>query len=80
MLSVGSNFGRKSLCPACYIALDEQSHLGQCMVIRINSPLLLNQHKNTNLTNIFSTDTKILIDIASTLENVMRTREKILQK
>ena len=80
MLSVGSNFGRKSLCPACLLTLDEQNHLGQCMVIKINSPYLLKQTKNPSLSDIFSTDTKLLSDIANTLENVMRTREKIMQK
>ena len=39
MLKVGDNFGKKEeLCPLCLLEYNTQSHLVECVVIKMHSP------------------------------------------
>ena len=78
MLPVGLNFGKKSSCPICFLTDDDQSHLSQCMVIRVKSQL--DQASIVpSVTNIFSENQDIIIGVAKSLQTLLRTRQVILE-
>ena len=77
MVNVGYNFGNKTLCPLCKNGNDDQEHLFECVMIKINCEQLYRSIEET-YEDIFSMNTEKLIKISSLCESVTKTREKLL--
>ena len=58
MLKVNHNFGNKSPCPLCELNDDEQSHLLECVIIKVKCPEIFENRKNCKYEDIFSNDLK----------------------
>ena len=79
MLNVKSNFGDKSACPLCTLKEDNQSHLLECLVIKLNSPQVIENIDNCVYDDIYSTNISKLKNVANIIYEAVRTREKLLQ-
>ena len=78
MLNVKSNFGNKSTCPICTLKIDNQSHLLECVVIKLNSPQVFENRDKCEYEDIYSTDVSKLKNVANIIYEAIRTREKLL--
>ena len=74
MTNVGHNFGRKVACPLCNSGNDDQEHLFNCIIIKLNNA---NLYKSTEekYEDIYSMNSDKLINIARLCESIIRTRE-----
>ena len=78
MLSVAKNHGQTNQCPLCKMKDDDQKHLLECPLIKVDSPDILN-NTESEYKDIFSTDihklSKIsqLLDIAITKRKTLRS-------
>ena len=80
MLNVKSNFGEKSACPLCHMKEDDQSHLLDCLVIKLECPQVFENKEACEYEDIFCNDIIKMKNIAELLYQAIRTREKLLQK
>ena len=64
MLNVQNNFGGKSQCPLCKLNDDEQSHLIDCIIIKLACPEILENKSNCSYEDIFSNDLENMNNIA----------------
>ena len=72
IINVPNNFGKKSQCPLCMTVSplndNDQSHLIDCIIIKLACPEILENKSNCSYEDIFSNDL------------VIRTREKVLKE
>ena len=80
MLNVKNNFGDKGACPLCKLNLDDQSHLLECIMIKLEWPEILENKKECVYNDIYSNDIDNLNNIAHLMYLAMRTREKIIKQ
>ena len=80
MLNVKSNFGDKSQCPLCNMKEDNQSHLLDCTIIKLECPDLFENKENCLYEDIFGTNIDKMNNVANLLIQAMRTREKFLKR
>ena len=79
MLNVKHNYGIKGPCPLCSIRNDEQSHLLECLVIKLECPEVFENKDNCVYNDIFSKDIDKMNNVAKLIHNAVRTREKLLK-
>ena len=80
MLNVKKNFGSSSPCPFCQLHEDDQSHLLECVYIKLSSPVLQENKNKCKYSDIFSNDVNKMNDVAELLLQALRAREKLLTK
>ena len=80
MLNVKNNFGDKGACPLCKLNLDDQSHLLECIMIKLECPEILENKKECVYNDIYSNDIDKLNNIANLMYLAMRTREKMIKQ
>ena len=80
MLKVGDNFGKKNeLCPLCLIEKNDQQHLTNCLVIKLQCKQAF-ENKENLYSDIFSNDTDKMNSIISLIDISLRKREQLLNK
>ena len=80
MLNVGENFGKKGPCPLCNLKEDTQSHLLDCIIVKMECPEIVENKENCSYADIFCNSIEKMNNIAKLLHQAMRTREKLLMK
>ena len=76
MTSVGYNYGNKVVCPLCQLGKDDQEHLFNCIIMKINSKEIYNITDEKHEA-IYSMNIDILINISKICESAIRTRNKL---
>ena len=78
MIDTPENIGQHVLCKLCYIEQDTQSHITECIVLKVKCPELLQLEKN--FAEILSRgrmkDLKVYVTI---YEKALRIRQKLLK-
>ena len=78
MNDTAENIGKQVLCKLCSIELDTQSHITECIVLKLKCPELL--EIDQNISDVFNngsmTDIKYYIGI---YEKALRIRQNILK-
>ena len=72
MLKVGFNFGQKNKCILCNIENDEDNHLVQCTIVKMN---ISDDGDSLKFGDIYSHDMTKVTNISKILIKVMRMRE-----
>ena len=79
MLNVAFNYGNKSKCPLCKIGDDDQQHLIDCIVIKLNSNEICN-NMDIKYEDIYTGNVEKQNKIIQLLEIAIRKRDEILDK
>ena len=74
MLNVGYNFGKKVKCFMCKIKDDTDSHLLECVIIKMSNPNLI-ENSDVKFDYVYSSNMKDVQKISKILIQAMRTRE-----
>ena len=76
MLNVSYNYELKIKCRLCHLGEDDQEHLLECLIIKIECPEILH---NTNVkhSDIYSSKIDKQIEITKLLEMAIRKRDRI---
>ena len=80
MLNVKWNFGNKVLCPLCKLDDDTQEHLLVCILIKVRSPILMENKYQSKYSDIYSPNISKLHYDAELLLQATRTREIYLSE
>ena len=73
MVKVGKNFGQNNLCPLGCTFVDSQEHLFSCSQ-------LTKESKKIEYSDIFSDDSIKFSNIAHLAQELLRKREKLIDK
>ena len=77
MVNTADNFGLQIPCKLCGLTLENQSHLTQCIVLKLRCPELL--ELNTDMsTIIFGQDMKQIEQFLIIYEKALRIRNNVL--
>ena len=79
MLNVAYNFGNKTKCPLCKIGEDNQKHLIECIVIKLNCHEI-SYNTDSQSEDIFTENITKLNKISQLLQVATRKRDEILEK
>ena len=79
MLNVAYNFGNKTKCPLCKIGEDDQKHLIECIVIKLNCHEIY-YNTDSQYEDIFTENITKLNKISQLLQVATRKRDEILEK
>ena len=80
MLNVKSNFGDKSSCPLFKLKEDNQSHLLDCTIIKLECPEVFENKEKCLYEDIFCSKIDKMNNVANLLLQAMRICEKLLRK
>jgi hypothetical protein len=64
MLNVKNNFGDKGLCPLCKLNEDDQSHLLDCIIIKMKCSDILENKEKCSYKDIYSNNIEKLSNIS----------------
>ena len=77
MLNVAHNFGQQIKCRLCKIEDDNQNHLLECIIIKIESQEILN-NTGAKISDIYSNDIEKQLSVTKLIDIAMRKRDMIL--
>ena len=77
MINTADNFGQQIPCKLCGLDFENQSHLIQCIVLKIRCPELLELNSEMN-TIIFGQNMNQINQFLMTYEKVLRIRNNVL--
>ena len=78
MLNVLNNFGQHAKCPLCKIKEDDQTHLLDCLIIKINCPEILN-NMNSKYEDIFSDNVDKQSEICRLVDIAIKKRNELMK-
>ena len=77
MIDTAENFGQQIPCKLCELNLENQSHLTQCIVLKLKCPELLELNSEMT-TTIFGQNMKEIDKFLIIYEKALRIRKNIL--
>ena len=80
MINVNKNFGNSSPCSLCNLNEDDQSHLLECIFIKLESSIVQENKNKCEYQDIFGNDIVKMNNVAELLQQALRAREKLLAK
>ena len=77
MIDIEDNFGKKTLCAMCKLQPSCQSHLFECIFIKLKCPEIVNS--DCEYADIFKNNINKMNILSKIAENIIRQREIILE-
>ena len=77
MLDVSRNYGQHSKCPLCKIGDDDQKHLLECLIIKLQCPDILN-NIDCKYEDIYSDNIEKQSNISKLLEIAIKRRTMLV--
>ena len=78
MIQVGANFGKVEVCPVCLDGRNDQQHLLECSILKLNTSVT--QNESNSYIDIYEEDSTKVIKISEALHQLYKKREQILDK